>query len=458
MHRPHPPVAIAALSAPAVPAHAGCAVALGGDVQALVIEQASVAGADAQGVPSRRPSPRVQLVPCGSFAARDGRPFGMPVTVAGPDGKPVARTVTARAWQLSNQQGWQLANRLNERHNPAYVTNGDAKPKTKASFGFDYEHQSLQAATNGKPAPRSGSGSQFEWVPGDGLYITDVTWTPKATQAILDGEYAYVSPVLFFDPDTGVVLDIFNAALVHTPALTELAGLQVTAAELSARLHEPATQHFLETPSMTLLEQLIAKLGLPAGTTEAAALAAVATLGDKLNAVGTALGLDAAKADAPALTAALSAATNGQAVAVALGAALQLPADALANPASATTAGVALAAKAAASGGADAATQAIAGLSAQVAALSAANAQRELDEVIAGAKSAGKLVPAMEPWARTQTAAALSAFLANAPVIAPTGVSTQGQHAANPAAGTAALGADATAIASQLGLAAADLA
>lgn len=457
MHRPHPPVAIAALSAPAVPAHAGCAVALGGDVQALVIEQASVAGADAQGVPTRRPSPRVQLVPFGSFAARDGRPFGMPVTVAGADGKPVARTVTARAWQLSNDQGWALAHRLNERHNPAY-TGADGKVKTKASFGFDYEHQSLQAATNGKPAPRSGSGTQFEWVHDDGLYITDVTWTPAATQSILDGEYAYVSPVLFFDPDTGVVLDVFNAALVHTPALTELAGLQVTAAELSARLHEPATQLFLETHSMTLLEQLIAKLGLPAGTTEAAALGAVATLGDKLNAVGTALGLDAAKADAPALTAALSAATNGQAVAVALGAALQLPADALATPASATTAGVALAAKAAAAGGADAATQAIAGLSAQVAALSAANAQRELDEVIAGAKSAGKLVPAMEPWARTQSAAALSAFLANAPVIAPTGASTQGQHAANPAGGTAALGADATHIASQLGLAAADLA
>jgi phage I-like protein len=66
-------------------------------------------------------------------------------------------------------------------------------------------------------------------------------------------------------------------------------------------------------------------------------------------------------------------------------------------------------------------------------------------------------VPAMEPWARTQSAAALSAFLANAPVIAPTQASAQGQHAHNPAAGAAALGAEATTIASQLGLAAADL-
>lgn len=455
MHSSKPHLAMAALSAHALaaPDHPGCAVALGADVQALVIEQASVV---ASGVPARRPSRRVQLVPHGTFAARDGRPFGMPVTVAGPDGKPTARTVTARAWQLSNEQGWQLASRLNERHNPAYYR-GDAKAKTKASFGFDYEHQSLAAATNGKPAPRSGSGTQFDWVHDDGLYITDVTWTPAATQSILDGEYAYVSPVLFFDPDTGVVLDIFNAALVHTPALQELAGLQVTAAELSARLYEPATQHFLETHSMTLLEQLIAKLGLPTGTTEAAALSAVATLGDKLNAVGTALGVDAAKADTPTIVAALSAATNGQAVAAALGAALQLPADALATPASATTAGVALAAKAVSAGGADAAAQAIAGLSAQVAALSATNAQRELDEVIATAKGAGKLVPAMEPWARTQTAAALSAFLANAPVIAPTQAAAQGQRAINPAEGAAALSADTDTIAAQLGLQAADL-
>jgi phage I-like protein len=432
-----------------------CAVALGADVRPIVIETASASGSD---VPARRPSSRVQLTPAGSFAARDGRPYGMLVTVKGADGQPVQRTVTATAWQLSNSQGYALADRLNARHNPDFYRTDATTAKAKASFGFDYEHQSLNAPTNGQPAPRAGSGSRFEWVYDDGLYITDVTWTPKAAQAILDGEYLYVSPVLFFDPDTGVVVDIFNAALVNTPALQELAGLQVTAAELSARLYEPATQHFLETPPMTLLEQLIAKLGLPAGTTEAAALSAVATQHDKLNAVGTALGVDAAKADAPTITAALSAATNGQAVAVALGAALQLPADALATPATATSAAVALAAKAATAGGADAATQAIAGLSAQVAQLSAANAQRELDEVIATAKGAGKLVPAMEPWARTQSAAALSAFLANAPVIAPTQASAQGLHAANPAAGAAALGADATSIASQLGLASTDLA
>lgn len=388
----------------------------------------------------------------------------MLVTVKGPTGEPVQRTVTATAWQLSNSQGYALADRLNARHNPDFYRaapsdQSPTKATAKASFGFDYEHQSLHSPTNGQPAPRAGSGSRFEWVYDDGLYITDVSWTPRAAQAILDEEYQYISPVLFFDPDTGVVVDIFNAAVVHTPALQELAGLQVTAADLSARLNpESVMQHFLENPNMTLLEQLIAKLGLPAGTTEAAALSAVATQHDKLNAMGTVLGVDAAKADTPALTAALSAATNGQAVAVALGAALQLPADALATPAQATNAAVALAAKAAAAGGADAATQAIAALSAQVAQLSAANTQRELDEVIARAKGEGKLVPAMEVWARAQSVASLSAFLATQPVIAPTHATAQGQHAANPAAGAAALGADATSIASQLGLAATDLA
>lgn len=55
------------------------AVALGGDAQALVIEQASVV---ADGVPARRPSRRVQLLPFGEFSARDGRPYGMRVQVA----------------------------------------------------------------------------------------------------------------------------------------------------------------------------------------------------------------------------------------------------------------------------------------------------------------------------------------------------------------------------------------
>lgn len=423
------------------------AVALGSIAQALLIEQSSVV---AEGIPARRPSRRVQLVPFGEFAARDGRPFGLKVEVVGADGQSIERTVKVRNWVLSNEGGVALMMRLNERHADG-----------KATFGFDYEHQSIKTATNGLPAPRSGSGSKFEWVWNDGLYITDVTWTPAATKAILDDEYKYVSPILFFNPDTGDVLDVFNAALVHTPALQELAGLQVSAADLSARLIQPSAgtaqnQTTFKDQNMTLLQQLVAKLGLPADTTDAAALSAVTTLHEKVNAVGTALKLDA-KADVSAINAALSAATTGQAVAAALGAALQLPTDVTSDPAKATAAAVELAAKATGSGSADASSQAIASLSAQVAQLTAANTDRQLSELVDGAKRVGKLTPAMESWAKGLGVAGLSAYLQTAPVIAPTQATAQGQGAADPATSVAALGADASSIANQLGLKPTDL-
>lgn len=422
------------------------AVALAGVAQALVIEQASVV---ADGVPTRRPSPRVQLVPFGEFASRDGRPYGMQVDVVGADGRVTQKTVTVRCWTINNQQGFDLMTRLNNRH-----ANG------KASFGFDYEHQSLTAQTSGQPAPRSGSGAKFEWVWDDGLYITDVVWTAKAAEMILAEEYKYVSPVLFFNPDTGEVLDVFNAALVHTPALQELAGLQVSFADLAARLSlasASAAHQPLEDTPVNLLEQLIAKGVLPAGTTEANALAALASQHTKLSAACSALKLDPATADASAITAALGAATTGQAVAAALGAALSLPADAVADPAKATAVAVSLAAKAATAGGADASAQAIAALSAQVAQINADNTTRQLNELVDGAKHDGKLTPAMEAWARGLGVAGLSAYLQNAPVIAPTQSASQGSGAHNPAAAAAVLSADAKSIAAQLGLAESDL-
>jgi phage I-like protein len=412
------------------------AVALSATEQTLVIE--TLSAPQANGVPTRRPSKRVQLVPFGTFAARDGRPAGMTVKVRNAQGQLVDKPVEATAWKLDNSQGWDLARRLNARHNPEYETDGmlagppataTAKTKTpKASFGFDYEHQSLRAEQNGQPAPRAGSGSRFEWVYDEGLYLTDVEWTPNATKAILDGEYLYVSPVLFFDPDTGVVLDLFNAALVHTPALQELAGLQVSFADLSARLG--SAQSTMEDANVSLLEQLIARLGLPAGTTEAAALAA----------------LDGTR--------------TGQQVAAAMGAALQLPADVLSDAGKAAAAAAELHAKATAPAPAASGTeanQAIAALSSEVAALKLAQQTRDVDALIDSARAAGKLVPSMEPWARTMGVAQLSAYLQAAPVIAPPQSGAQGLAGVQPPASGAALGADAASIAAQLGLAATDL-
>ena len=141
---------------------------------------------------------------------------------------------------------------------------------------------------------------------------------------------------------------------------------------------------------------------------EAVALSAVVTQADKLKAVGSALNIDPATADVPAITAALSAATTGQAVAVALGAALQLPAEAMADPAKATAVAVDLSAKVMASGTPDAAVRAVAELSSQVAALTKAQVNRDLDALVDRGLAEGKLVPATVPLLKGLGVAGLS--------------------------------------------------
>lgn len=456
----HAALALCALSAVPASGHA-VAVMLGADVQ-IAVELQSHTG-------ERRASRRVQLVPHGSFAARDGRPAGMRVKVTGPDGVATLKTVTATHWQLGNDAGMRLANTLNERHNPNWqgpYGNVPPKPITKASFGFDYEHQTLKAETNGQPAPRSGSGATFEWKWDEGLFITDVAWTPKADRAIVDREFVYISPVIFFDPDTGEVFDIFNAALVNTPALLELPGLSLDdGCELAARVSHAQHHFFNQENSMNLLQQLLARLGLQPTATESDALAALsaqlgaaATAKATVTAVAAALGADPATATADTLTAGIALARQGQAVAAALGASLSLEATVLADPAKAGVAAAALAARAAGNTGADAGTlQAMAALQAQVAELQGHVTTQTRNDLVAQGLAAGKLVPAQEAWARGLAPAALSAYLAHAPVIAPPASASQGQHALNAPASAAALGADVDAIAKGFGMTAAEL-
>jgi phage I-like protein len=59
-------------------------------------------------------------------------------------------------------------------------------------------------------------------------------------------------------------------------------------------------------------------------------------------------------------------------------------------------------------------------LTAKVADLQKQAAGDKLEQLIAKGKADGKLAPAMEAWAKTQTAEALSAFLEVAPKVAPT--------------------------------------
>lgn len=136
------------------------------------------------------PAPgRIQLFPAGEFSARDGRPGTL-------------KGVKAKAWTLTFETAAAVIARWQQRETPLVV---------------DYEHQTINAAENGKPAPAAGWIESLEAGP-DGLYAT-VKWTDAARAFIQADEYRYISPVFSFDPETGAVLELKSAALTNYPAL-----------------------------------------------------------------------------------------------------------------------------------------------------------------------------------------------------------------------------------------------
>jgi phage I-like protein len=170
----------------------------------------------------------VQLLPIGEFRARDGRPQEVAHWFAG-------QTILEKA----------------------------ATRATK--HVIDYEHQTLNAKQNGRPAPAAGWFSKITKSE-DGYYADGVEFTDKAKAMIQAGEYRYISPVFSWDQKTGEILEIHNAALVNDPAIDGMS--EVTAASYFTNLQEgrmnPATiQEMLELPADASDDQVqaaIAKL------------------------------------------------------------------------------------------------------------------------------------------------------------------------------------------------------
>jgi phage I-like protein len=168
----------------------------------------------------------VHLLPAGTFYGRDGRG---PYTLASPDAVITASRSLAGRRQLP----------------------------------IDYEHQTLNAEKNGKPAPAAG------WITGlkskpDGIWAL-VEWTDAAAAHIAKREYRYLSPV-FYHTQEGVVTSVMNAALTNYPNLDQLTALaraeHKTMDELTAKLQEAA-----------------ALLGLPATADQAAILKRIQDVG-----------------------------------------------------------------------------------------------------------------------------------------------------------------------------------
>ena len=179
-------------------------------------------------------------------------------------------------------------------------------------IALDYEHQTLYAEKNGKPAPASGwlDPRSLEWRE-DGLYGS-ITWTAAASAAIDANEYRYLSPVFPYDAN-GVPLDLLHLALTNTPAIDEGAA-QLAAARMAITHDVNDDAQEIDTVKR---EQLIQTLGLAASATDEQIDTAIAAL-------------KAAKADADAFRTALGAkddAKPSEAVAALKASSAAAPAD-----------------------------------------------------------------------------------------------------------------------------------
>jgi phage I-like protein len=186
------------------------------------------------------PGATLKLLPAGEFRASDGRPL------------------ECAAWRLDAAHAQRLI---------------DTAAASANRYVIDYEHQTLNAASNGQPAPAAAWFKTLEWRADAGLYATDVEWTERASEMIHAREYRYLSPVIAFDR-AGNITALLHAALTNRPALDCLGEVQlaaasrlVTAATALSAVAIPAAPSIKESGMDELLEQLRWLLNLPAGAT-----------------------------------------------------------------------------------------------------------------------------------------------------------------------------------------------
>lgn len=284
----------------------------------------------------------IQLFPAGAFDARDGRPFEVP----------------SRQWVIDAQIAARLIARVSARSTDVVM---------------DYEHQTLNSAENGQPAPAAAwfKGVTLEWREGEGLFSTLVDWTDKAAAMVAAKEYRYLSPVFSYDPVTGEVLDLYHVGLTNFPALDGMAPLLALAAARFdlARPAAPAT----EENNRVNKEALIALLGLASDATD-----------EDIQTALTGLKADAGKT--AELTEALAAAKSNK-------------------PDPAQFVPIAM----------------FEGLKGDVAALKASQLGGDVDVLVSSGLADGRLLPVQEDWARelgNANLAALKGYLDKTPAIA----------------------------------------
>ncbi|MFU2509363.1 phage protease [Pseudoalteromonas sp. ASV78] len=201
-------------------------------------------------------SERVMVMPDGYFKSHDGRPFDVP----------------ANAWLL-DQAAFELLK-------------STASTRTN-DYHFDYEHQTLHAEENGKPAPASGwfNPSNLEYVPGEGLYALNVRWTPNARAHLKNDEYRFISPVFHYDKQTGRPTKLRHFALTNDPAVDGMDKVAVLKSQTNPDNGETtmnAAQKLLSLLGVTVDGDNVTDADYTKATTALAALKAKADEADTL--------------------------------------------------------------------------------------------------------------------------------------------------------------------------------
>ncbi|MCL2029542.1 MAG: phage protease [Deltaproteobacteria bacterium] len=302
-----------------------------------------------------------------------------------------------------------------------------------ADLPLDYEHQSLLAEENGRPAPAAGWIKELRARP-DGIWGR-VEWTPRGAAFVASREYRYISPVFIHDK-AGVLERLESAALVAQPNL-QLKALNKQGASTMEEF----------------LRQLAALLGLAETASQEEIFAAVQQLKEG------APEANAADGDAEGAAGADGSPTaDGEPENLAEAEAdLRQAADNLVNQAEAAAdPEINPAANRGAAGLVIAAHKAMHKLGSRLAAVEGEMARNKAAEAVGQAMTAGKITPALKAWAlnyAAQDPAGFSAFIKTAPVIVRPGASKSAHGAAH---GAGALSDEERAVCKQMGLAEAD--
>lgn len=288
----------------------------------------------------------------------------------------------------------------NDKANAARVVAETKAAAAARPLPIDYDHAMDLAlgARVGAPAPAAGWIVDVE-LREDGIWGT-VEWTDSGGRAVASREYRFISPVFDHDSD-GTVRRISHAGLTNNPNFTTLVAVASAASGSEA---DPKTEE--DKPTMELLQQLVALLGLAAGATPADVVAAVKAMMEK---------------DASATAATKTAAAS-------------LGLEANAELAAVLTAAIAAGDKNKSATGDTATATAIASLNATVADLNkqlvelkASKAGETAQTAVASAMAAGKVAPAAKDWAldyATKDPQGFATYVAKMPAVLTPGTDT----------------------------------